>query len=157
MTRSSGYFAAAADPDAPLHRLEVLAHEERERLLNAFNATGAPAPRDMLADMFERQATATAQAPALIAADHTLSYRELRARARSLAWRLIECGAGPERFVALFLNRSEELVVAVLATLMSGAAFLPLDPDGPPERLATMLADVGQRIGIETSVTDEPH
>src|SRR5262249_13090426 len=107
--------AAAADPTAPLHRQDVLAHEERERLLIAFNDTSAAAvPRDLLVDMFERRARASAQASALVSAHRTLSYEELSVRARSLAWRLIERGAGPERFVALFLDRSEELVVAVL-------------------------------------------
>src|SRR5258708_40050382 len=79
--------------------------------------------------------------PAVIYEDTTLSYAVLNARANRLAHLLIAQGAGPEQIVAVALPRSAELVVCLLAILKSGAAYLPLDPDYPADRIAFMLAD----------------
>ena len=124
-----------ADPSAPLHRLEILAPEERRRLVHEFNDTAAPIPEATLVDLFERQVARTPDNVALVFEDRELTYAELEARANRLAWRLIAEGIGPEDIVAICLERSLEMVVAILATLKAGAAYLPLDPDYPPERL----------------------
>ena len=85
----------------------------------------------------------TPRAPALVFDQETLSYAELNRRANHLAHWLIGQGVGPERLVGIALERSAELVVAVLGILKAGAAYLPLDPDYPPGRLAQMLEDAG--------------
>src|SRR5690606_10024173 len=105
-------------------------------------ATQAAALDDRtLVSLFEARC---ANAPQGAAVEHdgtTLSYAELDARANRLAWRIIRAGLGPEDVVAIMLERSADLVVAVLGVLKSGAAYMPLDPDSPRERLALMLAD----------------
>ena len=87
------------------------------------------------------------EAIALVFEESTLSYAELNAQANRLAHLLIGRGIGPENLVALALPRSIEMVVGLLAILKAGAAYLPLDPDYPVERLAYMLQDAtGLRI-----------
>ncbi|GHJ41634.1 non-ribosomal peptide synthetase [Streptomyces sp. TS71-3] len=134
--------AALADPDPPLSRLDLLAPEERHQVLTAFNDTGADlGPPAALHELVEAQARRTPRAPAVVMGGSRLDYASLDTRADLLAARLAEAGAGPDRIVAVCLERSFELVVAVLAALKSGAAFLPLSPDDPPGRLAGLLAD----------------
>ena len=87
--------------------------------------------------------------------DATLSYRELDQRANQLAHHLRALGAGPETVVALCVERSFDMVIALLAILKAGAAYLPLDPDYPRERLAFMLADAAAPILITQSATRE--
>src|SRR5947207_10212979 len=82
-----------------------------------------------------------AELPAVVSENRTLSYAELNAEVNRFAHWLIERGAGPERIVALVLPRSVEIVVAQLATMAAGAAYLPVDPDYPDDRIAFMLAD----------------
>jgi non-ribosomal peptide synthetase component F len=125
----------AADPAAPLHRLDILAPEERHRLVHQFNDTAAPIPEATLVELFEQQVAKTPDNIALVFADRELTYAELDWRANQLAWRLIADGIGPEDIVAICLERSIEMVTAILATLKAGAAYLPLDPDYPAERL----------------------
>ena len=140
-----------ADPSAPLHRLEVLAPHERRQLLDDFNDTAAPIPETTLIDYFERQVAKTSKNIALVFGNRELTYAQLDARANQLAWRLIAEGIGPEDMVALCLERSPEMVVALLATLKTGAAYLPLDPDYPAERLAFMIQDARPRRILTTS------
>ncbi|MER6796117.1 AMP-binding protein, partial [Amycolatopsis mediterranei] len=97
--------------------------------------------RSTLAGLVQAQAARTPAEPALTGADGTLTYATVNARANRLARLLIRHGAGPEEVVALVLPRSADLVVAQLATAKAGAAFLPVDPDQPAERLAFVLAD----------------
>ncbi len=131
----------AADPARPLHRLEILDPAERRQLVRDFNETAAPLPQATLVEMFEQQVRKTPDHVALLFEDRQWTYAELDARANQLAWRLIADGIGPEDIVAICLERSIEMVVAILATLKAGAAYLPLDPDYPAERLAFLLED----------------
>ncbi|MEV4432051.1 amino acid adenylation domain-containing protein [Streptomyces sp. NPDC049555] len=134
--------AAAADPKAPLSRLEVLADAEREQLLQGWHGPVLDLERAPLGELFAAQVARTPDAEALTSHDGTsLTYRELDARANRLAHRLADLGAGPERFVALALPKSADLVTALLAVVRTGAAWVPLDPAYPAERLALMLAD----------------
>jgi non-ribosomal peptide synthetase component F len=94
-----------------------------------------------LPDLFEQQVQRTPEATALMFGQDKVTYRELDARANQLARHLISLGIGPEQIVALALPRSIEMVVALLAVLKSGAAYLPLDPDYPAARLAFMITD----------------
>ncbi|MBD0670149.1 amino acid adenylation domain-containing protein, partial [Streptomyces sp. CBMA156] len=134
--------AAASAPDTPIGRLPLIGEEERRRALVEWN--GAPvttAPSATLPELFEAAAAANPEAVAVNYRDEQLDYTELAARADRLARLLAAEGIGPGTIVALALPRSLELVVALLAVAKSGAAYLPLDPDYPADRLAYMLAD----------------
>ncbi|WP_063756241.1 non-ribosomal peptide synthetase [Streptomyces sp. NRRL S-920] len=135
--------AAMADaPDRRLADLPLLDPAEGRDLVARFGGRVADAPHDTLPEAFGRQAGRTPDAPAVRHADSCLSYRELDARSNRLARLLIAAGAGPERFVALCLPRTADLVVALLAVLKSGAGYLPVDPQYPAERVAFLFDDV---------------
>ncbi|MFI9008491.1 non-ribosomal peptide synthase/polyketide synthase [Actinosynnema sp. NPDC053489] len=146
----------AADADRPLRALPVLPDAERD-LLAAWGSTGPAATGPGFVELVEAQVGRTPDALALTgAADVT--YAELNARANRLAHHLIGLGAGPERIVALRLPRSVELLVAELAVLKAGAAFLPVDPDYPAERIAFMLDDARPLVVLDgpVDVSDQP-
>ncbi|KOG59479.1 non-ribosomal peptide synthetase [Streptomyces flaveolus] len=133
--------AAAQDPERRLSALDLLSAGERAQLAaEAERAAPAAAP-DTLPALFARQAARTPDAPAVQHGATTLTYAELDARANRLAHRLAELGAAPETFVALALPASADLVVAVLAATKAGAAWVPLDPEYPRQRLELMLAE----------------
>ena len=111
------------------------------RVLAGWNETGRPVPGLTLPELFEAQAARTPQAPAVICGDVTLTYAQLGERAVRLAGLLAGLGAGPGRLVAVVLEKSAEVFVAWLGAAMSGAAFLPVDPSYPAERVRFMLAD----------------
>ncbi len=131
----------AEDPARPVARVPWLSDQQRHQVLVEYNGMAADLPAPTLLDLFGRSVAAFPDAPAVTCDGATLSYTELNVAANRLAHRLIELGAGPERIVALALPRTTSLVVAVLGVLKSGAAYLPIDPDAPPERMAAMLAD----------------
>ncbi|OXM62114.1 non-ribosomal peptide synthase/polyketide synthase [Amycolatopsis vastitatis] len=131
----------AEDPARPLRELDVLTADERDQVLVAFNDTGHEVPPVTLTDLIEAQVARTPDAVAVVSRDERLTFAELDTRAARLARLLAARGAGPERIVALALPRSVEIVVAQLAVLKTGAAYLPVDPDYPAERIAFMLAD----------------
>jgi amino acid adenylation domain-containing protein len=134
---------AVLDPDRRLSELPILRPEERRQLLTEWNRTPAACqdPEPLLHRPFERQAGRTPDAIALVGPDRRLTYRELDDRANRLARRLRALGAGPEALVGICLDHSVDLVVAQLAVLKAGAAYLPLDADYPPARLSALLAD----------------
>ena len=133
--------AASADPQQPIGRLELLAFEERRQILLDWNDTARDVPHTTLPALFEAQVERSPDATALVFEESTLSYAELNLQANRLAHLLIGRGIGPENVVALALARSAEMVVGLLGILKAGAAYLPLDPDYPAERLAYMLRD----------------
>ncbi|WP_203735990.1 non-ribosomal peptide synthetase, partial [Paractinoplanes durhamensis] len=131
---------AVADPTRPIGEFDLLSPAEREMLL----APSGPVPPDAgmtLTQLFERQVERDAPALALVAGEDEWSYAELAAAANRLARLFVSRGIGPEDVVALAMPRSAEMVTAILAVLAAGAAYLPLDLDYPPARLAFMLAD----------------
>ncbi|MFD9605198.1 amino acid adenylation domain-containing protein, partial [Streptomyces sp. NPDC059970] len=141
--------SVVAEPDRPLSRIDVLAAEERHELLVVRNDTACPAPAVGLPSLFEAWVRATPQAPAVVFEDTSLTYHELNRRANRLAHSLIARGVAPEQVVALRLPRSPELVVAVLAVLKTGAAYLPIDPDYPAARIAYMLEDARPAVVLD--------
>ncbi len=132
---------AVEQPELPLHRLKILDDCERQRLVNGTNASDGPLPEATLPHLFEAQVRRTSEAMAVVCGDFSLSYAELNKRANRLAHHLNTLGVGPEILVGVCLERSAEMVVALLAILKSGGAYLPLDPEYPEARLAHMLAD----------------
>ncbi|WP_329585306.1 non-ribosomal peptide synthase/polyketide synthase [Kitasatospora sp. NBC_01250] len=133
--------AVTAEPDHTVGRFDLAGEAERRLVRHAWNDTAHPVPAATLPSVIEAQGDRTPDAPALLFGDTVLSHRELAARANRLARRLVGLGAGPEGVVAVALPRSPELVIALLAVLKSGAAYLPVDPDYPADRIAYMLQD----------------
>ena len=141
--------ALLARPDARLEELSLLAPAERERVLHTFNRTDRVYPRDSnLVDGFERVARAHARDIALQFAAQQVTYGQLHARAQLVARALRVRGVGLETRVGLAMHRSPELVVAILGVLQAGGAYVPVDPDSPPARTASMLEDAGVALVI---------
>ncbi|MFI5532892.1 amino acid adenylation domain-containing protein [Kitasatospora sp. NPDC051853] len=137
-------------PELPPAAVDLLSDRERYQLA-ALNATAHPVPATTLPRLIAEQTARTPDAPAVVFAGSTLSYAELERRAERLARWLRGRGIGPESHVAVALPRSAELMVALLGVLRSGAAYLPLDPDHPAERLAATVADAGTRTVVTTA------
>ncbi|HEY5835639.1 amino acid adenylation domain-containing protein [Streptomyces sp.] len=148
LLRVLGAFADAPDTLA-LDRVDVLPAAERERLLTRWSGESRPVEPATLAELFEARADLSPGATAVIAPEGRLTFAELEVRANRLAHRLIAHGAGPERCVALLLPRSAENVVARLAVAKTGAAFLPIDPEYPADRIAFMLDQVRPVVTLD--------
>ncbi|WP_143642404.1 non-ribosomal peptide synthetase, partial [Streptomyces viridochromogenes] len=144
-----------ADADRPVGGLEVLSVAERRELLEVRNATGVEVAWVSLPEGFERQVARTPEATAVVFEDVRLTYAELNARANRLARLLVERGAAPERVVALMLPRSEWLPVALLAVVKSGAAYVPVDPAYPADRIAYMFQDADPVAVVSAGPVDE--
>src|SRR5580692_4913881 len=143
----------AADPGIRAGRVGVVSAAERELLLGRWNDTAAGVAAVTLPELFAAQAARTPDAVAVIAGDARLSYRELDAAVNRLARVLVRQGAGPEHVVAVLMERSAGLVTALLAVLKAGAAYLPVDPDYPPDRIGFMLRDARPDVIIATTAT----
>ena len=142
----------AADPNRPVGELPLLTPDERRQLLVEWNATPVHYPLDRtLTALFEAQVDRTPEATALIFGDLSVSYRELDARSNRLARHLRDLGVAPSSVVGVCVERSPDLVVAVLGILKTGAAYLPLDPSYPPERLDFMLEDARAPVLLTTA------
>ena len=133
--------AAESDPDEQIGNLDILAPEERSSMVTDWQSVSEKIPHACLPEQFEKQAALRPDAIAVVYENQALSYAELNERANRLARMLISEGVGPEQFVALALPRSLEMAVGLLAVLKAGAAYLPLDPDYPADRIAFMLKD----------------
>ncbi|HVR09482.1 MAG TPA: amino acid adenylation domain-containing protein, partial [Thermoanaerobaculia bacterium] len=139
--------AALADPARGVADLPLLSAAERAELLSGWNDSASDYPRAAsLPALFAAGAAAAPDRIAVVCGVSGLSYGELEARANRLAHHLRSLGAGPGGFVALAVERSLDLVPAILAILKCGAAYVPLDPGYPASRLAWMLADSGSRL-----------
>lgn len=136
----------AADPRVPLSRVELLNEAERHQLLREWNETARPLPGQSLAELFETQVARAPDSVALVFGETTLTFCELNQQANRLAHRLVGLGVGPESIVGLVVERSVELVVALLAVVKSGGAYLPMDGSHPSERLSSIAAAAGLRV-----------
>jgi amino acid adenylation domain-containing protein len=138
-----------ARPEAAVGDLPLLAEAERRQVLVDWNRAPSPYPRAAtLHELFAAQVARTPDAVAVVDATGETTYAELDRRAGRLAARLRALGVGPDVCVGLCVERSADLIAAVLGTLKAGGAYVPLDPQFPSERLAGMLADVGARVQV---------
>jgi amino acid adenylation domain-containing protein len=134
--------AMAEAPQSAVVNLPVLTEQERHQLLDAWNDTAVPfAENTHIHEFFEAQVARTPEAVAVVFRDQQWTYRELDSQAEILARRLKSAGVRPGAYVAICLSRSLELMAALLAVFKAGAAYLPLDPGYPAERLAFMIHD----------------
>jgi amino acid adenylation domain-containing protein/non-ribosomal peptide synthase protein (TIGR01720 family) len=133
--------AAASNPEERIGLVELLTAEERRQILKEWNETVQAVPEVTLPALFEEQVEKTPEAVAVVCGEHELSYRELNRQANQLAHHLRRLGVGPDARVGICLERSVEMVVALLGALKAGGAYVPLDPAYPSERLAYMLED----------------
>jgi amino acid adenylation domain-containing protein len=139
---------AVADPGKGWRDLPLLSEVEREQLLAGFNDSGSAAGPDLcLHELFEAQARLGPEREALVAPEGVrLSYGELNERAERLARRLRALGLGPEVLAGVLLDRSADLIVALLAVLKAGGAYAPLDPNYPQQRVLLMLETARARV-----------
>ncbi len=138
----------ADEPDRRVAALDFLSEAEHRALVPMCTGPGA-APRT-LAAILDAAAARDGEALALVGDGREVTYGDLDRRSNRLARHLSHLGIGPESMVVLGIARSFESVLAVWAVARSGAAFVPIDPDYPPERVATMLADSGATVGVTT-------
>ncbi|MBB4129220.1 amino acid adenylation domain-containing protein [Xanthomonas translucens] len=146
VARYAGYWrhllaAMAQDESMTVARLPLLDEAERMRMLHEWNAVHETHPESTVHALFETQVRRTPDAQALICEDVTLSYAELNRRANQVAQRLIGLGLRPDDRVAICVERSVSMIVGLLGILKAGAAYVPLDPSYPADRLSYMLED----------------
>ncbi|WP_217213740.1 condensation domain-containing protein, partial [Streptomyces sp. AC550_RSS872] len=142
--------AVTADPDRPLGRFDLLTPEERHQLPTLWTGRETEDVPVDVGTRFEEQAAATPDAVALIYAGEDLTYTDLNARANQLGRYLAARGVGPEQFVAVDIPRSLDLIVSLLAVLKTGAAYVPIDPDYPADRIAHILNDAAPALHLTT-------
>ncbi len=138
----------AADPDQSLSNLTLLTHDERKQL-DEWNNTAAPYPADKcIHEVFAEWVRRAPDAAAVALGQHSLTYRALDARANQFAHHLQQLGVGPETLVGICVDRSLDMVIAILGVLKAGGAYLPLDPAYPADRLAFMIEDAAVPVLI---------
>lgn len=150
----------ATAPDTRIGELPLLSEDERERLVHGWNMTSADYQKEArLQDLIAGQVECTPDAIALEFEDERLSYRELDDRANEVANRLRALGIEPRSLIAVYLNRSADLVVALLGVFKLGCAYLPLDPEFPDRRVEFILEDASVACLItESTLRDRlPH
>ena len=141
----------ASNPDRPISRLPMLLDDERSVILSSWSKAPALFPAGKLVkDLFEEWAERSPGADAVVFEGGRLTYGELDRRANQLAHRLRRLGVGPGNLVGIYMAKSLDLVVAVLAVIKSGGAYVPLDPMYPEDRIAFMLADARPAVLITT-------
>ncbi|MEW6161214.1 MAG: AMP-binding protein, partial [Verrucomicrobiota bacterium] len=138
-------------PQTPVGRLNLLSAAERRQILLQFNDTARPLPRDQIVlDWIAEQVERRPEAPAVVCGPARLSYGEMNARANALAKQLRAAGVSAGTPVALFLDRSPEMIVAILGALKSGGAYVPIDPAYPKERIEFLLRDSEAPVVVTT-------
>ncbi|MDH6710138.1 amino acid adenylation domain-containing protein, partial [Kitasatospora sp. MAA19] len=143
-------------PDSPLGRIEVLNPQERQRILTDWNGTATEPVTGTLPELFAAQVARTPDAVAVVYGDTELTYAELDARANGLAHRLIAEGIRTESAVAVLMERSADLIVALLAIVKAGGCYVPLDPRYPLAHRRTITTETGATIVLtDTALRDE--
>ncbi|TCW37425.1 bacitracin synthase 3 [Laceyella sacchari] len=146
-----------ANPEIPVREISLITEQEKQQVLEVFNRTEAEYPHDKtLPELFEAQVARTPDEPALVFGEIQLTYRELDEQANRLARALRKKGVQPEQFVGILLERSPEMIIALLGVLKAGAAYLPIDPEYPQERIRYMLDDSQAKWLITQQGVDVP-
>ncbi|WP_405686737.1 amino acid adenylation domain-containing protein [Streptomyces sp. NBC_00057] len=143
--------SAIAEPNTPLAGLDIMSDIERQELTDGWGSGGAAPAGVVLPELFEEQVRASPEHAAVECAGEVFSFAEVNARANRLARLLVSRGVGVEDIVALAVPRSLDSVVSVLAVAKTGAAFLPVDPEYPVERVAFMVGDARPVVGVTLS------
>ena len=136
----------SADAERPVDELEVITAEDRHRMLELWNEGDLDIPPATLLDLFHEQADRTPDAIAVVAGDSRVTYAELDAAADRMARCLTDRGVGPESVVAVAMSRSVQLIAALLAVWKAGAAYLPIEPEYPAERIGYLLRDASPAL-----------
>jgi len=139
---------AISDPELPLHRLQMLSQGEQRQSLVEQRATTIELPSKYLHNLFEKQAERIPDAIALVCESKHLSYGSLNDHANRLASHLQATGVGPNKSVAIYVERSLEMVTGILGILKTGSAYVPLDPAYPKQRLAFILGDTKTAVVV---------
>ena len=145
-----------AAPHASINSLALLDAQERWQMVDAWNATATDYPLEQVHHCFEEHAERTPDRPALVFGTEQLTYAALNHRANRLAHALIAYGVGPDSLVGVAMERSVEMVVALIAILKAGGAYVPVDPHYPQERQAYMLEDSGVELLLSQSHVNLP-
>ncbi|HEX6036890.1 non-ribosomal peptide synthetase, partial [Longimicrobium sp.] len=159
MERLAGHLDAVleglvAGPDRPLSEVSLLRADERDRVVQAWNATDRPFPDGTcLHALVEAQAARTPDAPAVVFGGRTVGYAALERQATRVARALARRGVGPERRVGLCMEPGPAAIAALLGVLKAGGAYVPLDPSVPPGRMTYLLADSGAVLVVATAAT----
>ena len=139
--------AVVEGPEQRIGEIEILGPEERQLLLEEFNATAAEYPQERcIHELFEAQARLKPEAVAVVYEGTELTYGQLNGKANQLARRLRKEGVKADGLVGILVDRSLEMIVGILAILKAGGAYVPIDPEYPPERIEYMLRDSGCRV-----------
>jgi amino acid adenylation domain-containing protein/non-ribosomal peptide synthase protein (TIGR01720 family) len=146
--------AALADPRARVRDISAVGATERAMLLDCTAGPVTVLTGVTLTGLLDKQAATAPTATAVVHDDTVLTYGDLAARSDRLARRLVTCGAGPDRYVAVAVPRSADLAVAVIGVLKAGAACLPIDPDCPSDRVEFMLADARPALLVTVAGDD---
>ncbi|MGW1148039.1 amino acid adenylation domain-containing protein [Streptomyces sp. NPDC002454] len=144
-----------ADPTARLGNLDLLTPEERHRLPARGTGPVRPLPNALVPEMIAAAAARTPDRAAVVTRDATLTHAQLDRRANQVAHHLIAAGIGPEDLVGVALERSVDLITVLLGVLKAGAAYLPIDPGYPAERVAFMLDDARPALLICASDSEQ--
>lgn len=145
--------AAVADPDRRLSELPLMMEAERQQVLVDWNETAADFARETcMHELFQRQVRRSPDALAVVQGDRRWSYAELNRRANQVACRLQRLGVGPESLVAIYMDRSLEMVAGVFGILKAGGAYVPLDPVLPASRVQFLLQDAQVSVLLTTDV-----
>jgi amino acid adenylation domain-containing protein len=140
-------------PDTPLVTIDVLDTAQRRQLIATWNDTEAATPACSLVDLFEARVAEAPDALAVVSDQGELSYAELDARANRLARVLMDCGVTRESLVAVFMRRSADVIVAFLAVLKAGAAYVPVDARAPGARMWSVFQDTGAGVVLVDEAT----
>lgn len=141
--------AVCASPDAPVDAIDVIPPDERRLMLTEWNATAADYPRDRAVHAcFEEQARRTPEATAVTGAGESWTYRRLDERANAIALDLVRRGVGTGALVGVSMERTPKMLAVLLGILKTGAAYVPLDPGFPADRISFMAADAGVALTL---------
>ncbi|MEL4012530.1 amino acid adenylation domain-containing protein, partial [Bacillus velezensis] len=135
------------NPEVPLNQIDILTDDERHLLLGQFNQTETVYPKDKtIQQLFMEQADRTPERTAVVCGHETLTYRELNERSNQIARLLLQKGVQPETIVGIMADRSPEMIAGMIGIIKAGAAYLPIDPDYPEERLQYLMKDSGTKL-----------